>query len=302
MRVLVTGAAGFVGRHISEYLIGHGYDVIRTDKEGTELIGDIRDKEFVFKKLGSVEFDAIVHLAAIADLKKTIDDPHTCFEINSFGTLNMLELALKKKVKRFVLASSANVYGAPKELPVREEASFSPRVPYDYSKVISEYLAMSYFKVKSLPVSITRSWLLFGEYDMPNRAIIRFIQSCLRNEPLILFNSGMDTTAPSHAVNYAKLVMLILENEVSVGKAFNFGGEKVLSVRELAELIKGLTDSRSDIILQPPRSEFELEPQISYPSTDRIRSMLNYEYELTLEQGLLRTIDWVKHKNKFIMK
>src|SRR5438128_12660182 len=104
-------------------------------------------------------------------------------------------------------------------------------------------MAMRYFKNRGLPVAITRSWLLFGEYDQPTRAIIRFIRACLSNRPLTLYNGGRDTTAPSHAANYAKHVLTILQNERSVGQAFNFGGERVVNIRELAEMIKKLTNS-----------------------------------------------------------
>ena len=294
MKVLVTGASGMVGRHLVAYLEGKGLGVIPTDLSGPEVSGDLLDRDFVFSKLASLDFDAIIHLAAITEIKKTIEDPRLCFEVNCVGTLNVLELANRKKVKRMICASSANVFGAPKSNPVTEDTPFDPRVPYDYSKVICENLAMSFYKTKGLPVSVTRSWLLFGEHDQPSRATIRFIRACLRGEPLTLFNRGRDTTSPSHAVNYAKLVLTILENDRAVGQAFNFGGERPVSIRELAETVKNLTSSKSALVLAPPRSELESEPQVSYPSTEKVKSLLGYRHELTLEQGLQRTIDWVR--------
>jgi len=201
---------------------------------------------------------------------------------------------VKKRVKRFIFSSSANVFGAPKKLPVTEESPLDPRVPYDYSKVIGEQLATSYLKNRGLPVTITRSWLLFGEHDQPTRATVRFIRACLSNQPLTLYNGGRDTTAPSHAANYAKLVMAILENDGSSGQAFNFGGEKVVKIRELANMIKKLTNSSSEVILAPPRSELEREPQVSYPSNRKVEKVLGYKHELTLEEGLRRTIEWVR--------
>ena len=180
--------------------------------------------------------------------------------------------------------SSANVYGAPSENPVDEQAPFRPRVPYDFSKVAAEAFVMGYRASKGLPVAITRSWLLFGEYDAPNRAIPRFISSCLKNEPIKLFNSGRDTTAPCHASNYGRLVAKIIENESAVGQAFNFGGERMVSIRELAELIRRLTGSSSELQMLPPRSEAESEPQVSYPSTEKMRRLLGYTYEVDLRE------------------
>ncbi len=294
MKVLVTGASGMVGRNLVEYFQQKGVATIPTDVAGWEVSGNLLDHDFVFGKLASLDFDAIIHMAAITEIKKTVEDPRLCFEVNCFGSLNMLELALRKKVNRILCTSSANVYGAPKASPVTEDTPFDPRVPYDYSKVVLESLAMSFFKTKGLPVSLTRSWLLFGKYDQPTRATIRFIRACLKDEPLTLFNGGRDTTSPSHAVNFAKLALTILTNEKAVGRAYNFGGERPVTIRELAETVKELTGSKSKLDLAPPRTALEAEPQISYPSMERAKSELGYQHELTLEQGLQRTIDWVK--------
>ncbi len=294
MKVLVTGASGMVGHNLLAYFKEKGVDTIPTDLQGWEITGNLLDREFVFGKLASLDFDAIIHMAAITEIKKTVEDPKLCFEVNCFGTLNMLELAHLKKVSRILCTSSANVYGAPKSNPVTEDSPFDPRVPYDYSKVASENFAMSFFKTKGVPVSLTRSWLLFGEYDQPSRATLRFIRACLKDEPLTLFNGGKDTTSPTHAVNYAKLALAILQNEKSVGRAYNFGGERPVTIRELAETVKSLTGSKSQLNLAPPRTALEAEPQVSYPSMERAKSELGYRHELTLEQGLQRTIDWVR--------
>ncbi len=295
MRVLVTGSEGFVAKHVMAYLSANGFQAIGTDVAGgAEVVGSVVDKAFVDRELARLDFDAIVHLAGIADLKKTIEDPYSCYLVNSFGTLNALELASKKGVKRFLYASSANVYGAPKKNPVTEEQAMDPRVPYDYSKVIGESLAMSYHRTKGVPVSMTRAWLLFGEFDHQSRAVPFFIRTCLKNEPIRLFNSGRDVTAPSHAANFAKLVARILQEEAAVGQAFNFGGAETISIRELAERVKRLTNSDSELQMLPPRSQAETEPQVSYPSTEKMRKLLRYDYELSLDDGLRRTIEWMK--------
>ena len=224
LRVLVTGASGFVGRHVVAYLAAHGHEPVPTDAVGSPNMGSVTDKSFVSDVLGRLDFESVIHLAGIADLKKTMENPHLAFEVNCYGTLNMLELALKKGVRRFVYASSANVYGAPTQNPVTEETPFDPRVPYDYSKVAGESFVWGYHKAKNLPVSVTRSWLLFGEGDTLSWAVPRFIKSCIDNQPIKLFNSGRDITAPCHATNYGKLVTSLIEKDSATGQAFNFGG------------------------------------------------------------------------------
>jgi UDP-glucose 4-epimerase len=296
LKVLVTGSQGFVGRHVMSYLASHGFEPIGTDvSAGADVVGSIVDPSFVNAELARLDFEAIVHLAGIADLKKTMEDPYSCFQVNCFGTLNALELASRKKVRRFHYASSANVYGAPKKNPVGEDAPMDPRVPYDYSKVVGENLAMSFFKTRGVPVAMTRAWLLFGEYDHPSRALPFFIRKFLKDEPVGLFNSGRDVTAPSHAANFAKLIAEILENDAAVGQAFNFGGAETLSISDLAGRVKRLTNSKSELQMLPPRSPAESEPQISYPSTEKMRRLLGYEYELSLDDGIRRTVDWIKN-------
>ncbi|MEM1525432.1 MAG: NAD-dependent epimerase/dehydratase family protein, partial [Nitrososphaerales archaeon] len=201
MKVLVTGANGFIGKHLVRYLRERGFNVIDLDLKSSTIIGDISDWNFV-SSLEHLNFDAIVHLAAMVEIKDSLDDTHRCYQVNSFGTLNLLELAFKKKVDRFVYSSSANVYGLPLELPVKETTPFNPRTPYDYSKVVSEYLIQSYYTNRGLPIVILRSWKLFGEYESENKVIPRFIKSCLLNQPIPLYNGGRDTTDPYYILNY----------------------------------------------------------------------------------------------------
>ncbi len=298
MRVLVTGADGFVGRNSSTYLKRRGFDVVRTDISPSQVVGDISDGDFVFNELGDLDFDAVVHLAAVSNVQRSIEDPYRCFKVNCFGTLNILELSKRKDVRRFIYASSANVYGLPRELPVRETTPLNPRSPYDHSKVIGESLVESYHTNTGLPICILRSWKLFGEHDLPTTAISRFIEACLHDEPTTLYNAGRDTTDPYHVENYCHAVELCLTREEAVGEAFNAGSGRELSIREIAETIKEMMGSRSEFRIMPPRTELEAEPMRSYPSIDKIKDKLGYEPQVDLEEGLKRTIDWVKRSGE----
>lgn len=299
MKLLVTGANGFVGRNIVPYLRKRGHVILTTDLDSGEVRGDITNKGFVLETLKKQDFDSIIHLSAVADVRKCMEDPHRCYEVNSFGTLNLLELAVRKRVRRFIYSSSANVYGIPLELPVNETTPFNPRTPYDDSKVISEDLVRTYGKHKGLPFVILRSWKLFGEHDVPTTAVSRFILACLKGDRIELYNGGRDTTDPYHIENYCIAVQLCLEKEEAVGRAFNIGTGNEVSIRQLAEIIKSLTKSDSEVVDLPPRTAAESQPMRSYPSIDKIRKALGYEPLVGIEEGLRRTIRYhVNHANQ----
>ncbi len=295
MRVMITGINGFVGKHLSGYLKKKGFDILGVDiTSGSDFQGDISSQDFVFNELSKAEFDSIIHLAALADIKKTTEDPYSTYKVNVYGTLNMLELASRRNVSRFLYASSANVYGVPVDRPATEGTPFNPRLPYDYSKVLSEMLVRSYSTHKKLSVSITRSWLLFGEGEPPTRAIPRFVRACLSNKAIPLYNSGQDVTDPTHAENYGRIVELILTRNEAIGEAFNVGSGNKMSIKEIAETVKKVTNSSSTLELLPPRTEFEKEPQISYPSIDKLRKKLGYEQIVSFERGIDRVVKWIR--------
>jgi UDP-glucuronate decarboxylase len=295
MRVLITGINGFVGKHLSAYLREKGYDIIGLDiTPGTDVQGDISDSNFVSGALAKENFDAVIHLAALADIKKTTEDPYNTYRVNCFGTLNLLELSSKKNVSRFLYASSANVYGVPADRPATEATPLNPRLPYDYSKVISEWLVRSYSIHKKLNISITRSWLLFGEWEPQTRAVPRFVRACLSNQKIPLFNSGQDVTDPTYARNYGRIAELILTKDEAIGEAFNVGSGNKMSIREMAERIKKVTNSNSELELLPPRTEFEKDPQISFPSIKKLKRKLGYEPLVSFEEGVQRVVTWIK--------
>lgn len=295
MRILITGVNGFVGKHLSTYLRGKGFDILGLDIiPGTDLQGDISSKDYVFGELVKQNFDAIIHLAALADIKKTTDDPYSTYSVNCYGTLNLLELASRKNVERFLYASSANVYGVPADRPATEATPFNPRLPYDYSKVISETLVRSYSIHKKLRTSITRSWLLFGEWEPQTRAVPRFVRACLSNQKIPLFNSGQDVTDPTYARNYGRVAELILTKEQAIGESFNVGSGNKMSIREMAERIKKVTNSSSEVELLPPRTEFEKDPQISYPSIEKLKKRLGFEPIVSFDEGVSRVVEWIK--------
>lgn len=296
MKVLVTGSQGFVGKNLAKYLNYRGFEVIGLDISNGMLRADVTDFDALSRALSKVDFDAVVHLAAVANIPESIRDPYNCFKVNVYGTMNMLEIASRKNIERFIYASSANVYGLPLKLPVDEDTPLNPRTPYDYSKVAAETIVQSYWKNKNLPIVILRSWKLFGEHDVPTTAIPNFIKACLKNEPLKLYNGGRDTTDPTYIENYCIAVELALNIEEAIGEVFNIGTGNEVSIRQLAEMIRKLTNSSSEVLLLPPRTEAEKEPMRSYPSIEKAKNILGYTPRISLEEGLKKTIQYYRQQ------
>jgi nucleoside-diphosphate-sugar epimerase len=289
--VLVTGSEGFIGRSLCEYFSGRGYSVVRLDLAGgADLVADVVDFSGLSTALEQYKVGSVVHLAAVSNPPSCSGDPLRCLQTNIMGTLNMLEIARRRGVERFVFLSSANVYGPRPPLPVTEEAPLAPRTLYDYSKVLSEMIVRTYHTLYGLPAVVLRSWKVFGEYDSPRSAVSRFIDACLEGREIHLFNGGRDVTDPYHVVNLCRAVELALKSEKAVGEIFNIGGGSRVSIRELAEIIRELTSSQSPLVELPPRSAEEAEPMVSYPSIDKAAQVLGYRPIVGLREGLERVI------------
>src|SRR5215831_2390167 len=292
LQVLITGANGFVGWNLAGYLKKNGHEVVRTDVANADIVGDLTDQQSVLNGLSKGDFDAVVHLAGLINVPKSIEDPYACYRINCFGTLNMLKMAVNKKVKRFVYISSNNVFGSPKKLPITEDYPFNPRAPYDYSKVVGEYLVTSFHNTLNLPTTILRSWKMFGPHDVPTAAVPRFIKACLTNAPIPLYNGGKDTNDVYYVDNFCSAITLALNHPKANGERFNVGTGGEISVKEQAIMIKKLTKSTSKLQLLPPRTPTEKIPMRTRPSIARIKRILGYKPIVGLSEGMERTIKW----------
>ena len=149
----------------------------------------------------------------------------------------------------------------------------------------------SYSIHKKLKIAITRSWLLFGEWEPQTRAVPRFVRACLADQKIPLYNSGQDVTDPTYARNYGRVAELILTKEEAIGESFNVGSGSKMSIREMAERIKKITNSSSELELLPPQTEFEKDPQISYPSIEKLRKKLGFEPIVSFEEGVAKVVE-----------
>jgi dTDP-glucose 4,6-dehydratase len=306
-RALVTGAAGFIGSHLSEYLLDHGYAVVGMDNLITGDLANIRHltgRDFVFVKHDVTNYinlegplDLIFHFASPASPIDYLRVPIQTLKVGSLGTHNALGLA-KAKDARFLLASTSEVYGDPLVHPQREDYwgnvnPVGPRGVYDEAKRFSEAMTMAYHRVHGVQTRIVRIFNTYGTRMRieDGRAIPAFLSQALRNEDVTVFGDGTQTRSLCYVTDLVDgLFRLIQSTEVN---PVNIGNPSELTIRQLAERIIALTGSRSRIVTRPLPED---DPKVRQPDITRARRLLGWEPTVALDDGLRRTIEYFRQK------
>ena len=306
-KVLISGGNGFLGSYLSEKALNNGFEVTVVDDLSTSKVVQV-PKEVIFIKK-QVEnfntnkaFDFVVHLAARPSPEDYIKNPLQTIDSNDIGTRNMLEIA-KKSNAVFMYTSTSEVYGNPQLIPIPESyfGYVNPsgiRSCYDESKRFSEALAKAYERQYGLDVRIQRPFNVYGprirEDGFYGRVIPRFIDQALRNKPITVHGDGRQTRSYLYIEDWLDATWKFLNSPKTKGSILNVGNNKEISVLDLAKLILKKTGSKSKIIYLPPREE---DPKRRAADITKIKKLLNWSPKITLEEGLERTINWLKEKN-----
>jgi dTDP-glucose 4,6-dehydratase len=307
VRALVTGAAGFIGSHLSEYLLDHGHSVVGMDNLITGDVANIQHltgRDFVFVKHDVTNYinlegpvDLIFHFASPASPIDYLRVPIQTLKVGSLGTHNALGLA-KAKNARFLLASTSEVYGDPLVHPQREDYwgnvnPVGPRGVYDEAKRFSEAMTMAYHRVHGVQTRIVRIFNTYGPRMRveDGRAIPAFLSQALRNQDVTVFGDGSQTRSLCYVSDLVDgLFRLISSSEVN---PVNIGNPSELTIRQLAEAIIVLTGSKSRIVTRPLPVD---DPRVRQPDITRARTLLGWEPKVPLDDGLRRTLEYFRHK------
>lgn len=308
-RVLVTGAAGLLGRSVGQELLDQGahvlgLDIAWADRDAhmaaprlTVLPGDVRDRTLVATILAEERVDTVVHLAAQTLVGPAIADPVTTFSHNAEGTWTLLDACRRQpSVTRIVVASSDKAYGDAGGRPYRETMALRPTHPYDSSKAMADLLGRTYAYTYDLPVAITRCANLYGGGDLNwSRIVPGTIRSVLRDEPPEIRSDGTFLRDYLFVADAARAV-LILADAVGRrpelrGEAFNFAAGQRLTALEMVERILAAMDSRlRPTILGIARNEVPAQRV----SAARARRELGWRPRVSLAAGLAETVDWYR--------
>ncbi|MFN8650476.1 MAG: UDP-glucuronic acid decarboxylase family protein [Gemmatimonadales bacterium] len=309
MRVLITGAAGFLGSHLTDRFLAEGHDVIGMDNLITGSRANLAhlagNRRFLFVLHDVSRFiqvdgplDGVLHFASPASPIDYLELPIQTLKVGSLGTHNALGLA-KAKGARFLLASTSEVYGDPQVHPQPESYwghvnPVGPRGVYDEAKRFAEAMTMAYHRYHGLDTRIVRIFNTFGPRMRPGdgRVVSNFVVQALRHEPLTVYGSGQQTRSFCYVSDLIEGIYRLFQSQES--DPVNVGNPNEFTVRQLADLVVRLTRSRSTIDFRPLPVD---DPKVRQPDITRARSLLGWEPQVQLEDGLARTIEFFSQQS-----
>ena len=308
-RVVITGAAGFIGSHLAETLLDRDYTVVGIDNlltGATENISHLVNRDFTFIKHDVTNYiyldgpvDFVLHWASPASPIDYLELPIPTLKVGALGTHKALGLA-KAKGARFVLASTSEVYGDPLEHPQKETYwgnvnPVGPRGVYDEAKRFAEAMTMAYHRYHGLDTKIVRIFNTYGPRMRLNdgRAVPAFMSQVLHNENVTVFGDGSQTRSFTYITDLVDgIIKLMLSSE---NDPVNIGNPVEMTIKDIAETIIRMTGSTSKIVYRPLPTD---DPKQRRPDITRARTLLGWEPKVQLEEGLIKTIEYFRTKVK----
>lgn len=310
-KILITGATGFIGSHLTEFLVEKGYQVVAFDrynpnndhgwlkdskykKDFEIILGDIRDYDSVLNAMKNC--DSVMHLAALIGIPYSYVSPLAYIKTNVEGTYNVLEASKNLKLENIIITSTSEIYGTPKKLPIREDAAVNCQSPYAASKAAADQLSLSYFKSFNLPVKIIRPFNTYGSRQS-NRAVIpSIISQCLQSKNKQI---SLGSTKPTRDLNYVGDICEAFEevykSKKIIGEILNVGSNSNISIKDLANKIMKILKinykiKTSNKRIRPKASEVD---DLKCDNS-KIIKLTKWKSKVKLDQGLAKTISWIK--------
>jgi dTDP-glucose 4,6-dehydratase len=306
-RAVITGAAGFIGSHLSEALLDRGYSVIGVDNlltGNTDNISHLHGRDFTFIKHDVTNYiyiegpvDVVLHWASPASPIDYLELPIPTLKVGALGTHKALGLA-KAKGAKFVIASTSEVYGDPLEHPQKETYwgnvnPVGPRGVYDEAKRFAEAMTMAYHRYHGLDTKIVRIFNTYGPrmrlHD--GRAVPAFMSQALRGEDVTIFGSGKQTRSFCYVSDLVEGIVRLMESKEN--DPVNIGNPHEMTIEGIARAIIRMTGSKSQIVYRPLPED---DPKVRQPDITRARTLLGWEPKVSLEEGLTKTLDYFRGK------
>ena len=306
-RVVITGAAGFIGSHLSETLLDHGFSVVGIDNLLTGDLANIahlRDRDFQFIRHDVTNYidvdgpvDYVLHWASPASPVDYLELPIPTLKVGALGTHKALGLA-KAKGATFMIASTSEVYGDPLEHPQKETYwgnvnPIGPRGVYDEAKRFAEAMTLAYHRYHGVDTKIVRIFNTYGPRMRlrDGRAVPAFMSQALRGEDVTVFGDGTQTRSFCYVTDLVDGILRLMVSETN--EPVNIGNPHEVTIEEIARTIIALVGSKSRIVYRPLPVD---DPKQRRPDITRARTILGWEPKVGLEEGLLKTVEFFKGK------
>ena len=316
MNFLVTGGVGFIGSHVCERLLEAGHAVCALDdlndfydpaiKQSTlrELQSraqsfsfvhaDIMNRGEVDEVLGSMAFDQIIHLAARAGVRPSLENPALYQRVNVEGTVNVLEAARERGVKKITIASSSSVYGVNSKVPFSEaDPIFSAISPYAASKLGCEALGHVYHHVYGMDVCMLRFFTVYGPRQRPDLAIHKFARLMQSGQPIPVFGDGNTSRDYTYVDDTVDGVIAATEKEFGY-EIINLGESQTVELDRLIELLEQAMGVKAEINRQPAQPG---DVPITFANIEKAQRLLGYNPQVKIEDGIPRFIEWFRQQN-----
>jgi len=309
-KILITGADGFIGSHLTQMAAERGYSVkalvqynsfnswgwlddIEIDENIEVISGDIRDPHFC--KDIAKDIDTIFHLAALIAIPYSYIAPDSYIETNVKGTLNICRAALENGCRRVIHTSTSEVYGTARYVPIDENHPLQPQSPYSASKIGADAIAMSHYHSFDLPVTIARPFNTYGPRQSARAVIPTIITQIAAGKKEISVGDLTPTRDFNYVTDTCRGLIALAESEKAVGKSVNIGSNFEISIADTLELIKKLMNSDVAFItdtkrIRPKNSEV----QRLWCDNTLIKELTGFSPLVSLEEGLKKTIEWFK--------
>ncbi len=302
---MVTGGAGFIGSHLSEFLLGHGCEVVCLDNlltGTTDNIDHLRSERFTFIKHDVTNYiyvagplDYVLHFASPASPVDYQQLPIPTLKVGALGTHKALGLA-KSKGAKFLLASTSEVYGDPLVHPQREDYwgnvnPVGPRGVYDEAKRFAEAITMAYHRYHGLDTRIVRIFNSFGPRMRMNdgRAIPNFIRQALTGQSLTIYGDGSQTRSFTYIDDLVDGIWRLMQ--APIHEPVNLGNPQEMTLLEAAKRVQRLAGTASQIVFMPLPQD---DPRVRQPDITRARTLLGWEPRVDVDEGLAKTIEWFR--------
>jgi UDP-glucuronate 4-epimerase len=313
-RILVTGGAGFIGSHLCEVLLEQGREVhvldnfndfydpaIKRRNIETALThsaysireGDIRDQELVGEVMATFRPQAVIHLAAMAGVRPSIESPHLYNDVNIAGTTVLLEAAREYPVENFVFGSSSSVYGSHDRVPFSEEDVLSrPISPYAATKLAGEQICFTYHHLYDIPVSCLRFFTVYGPRQRPEMAIHLFARKIMNGELITLYGDGSSRRDYTYIDDITDGVIRSLDRPQDF-EIFNLGESRTVGLSEMVSILEDVIGREADIAFEPDQPG---DVPVTYADVTKAVRILGYEPSVPIEEGIRLFVKWLKIK------